>query len=540
MRQFIKTATFIAGSLWACQPGHAEADWTSKTPHFVFADSLQEQRQQLEDNPLLERFSLYRKKLLEDRYYPRYHFSSPEGKTNDPNGLSFWNGKWHLFFQGYPIDDPRQHWGHAISDDLIHWQDLPYAIYPNPEEKCYSGSVLIEADRALAMYHGVGAGSMIAVSSDPLLLNWEKVSGKAVIPFPEPGEPDPPYNIFDPCLWKEGDTYYALTAGARGARQSRTFYLHRSKDLINWEYLHPFLENDRFGLVGDDGACPYFWPIGDQHILIHFSHMSGSKYMLGQYDTERQKFVVTDGADFNFGASQFGAIHAPSAFPDGEGGIMVIFNMNEGLKRMGWDRIMTLPRRLTLRKDGFHNALNIEPAGDVASLRMEGVHIGKTALPANEEMVFQEIEGTSMEIHAVIAPVHSQTVELKVFRSPDNAEYTRIVCMRDRGWRNKGMRKPCVVSIDTSRSSLNGAVRSRPPETAQVELSGDEPLDLRIFIDQSVVEVFVNNRQALAVRAYPELLESTGFSIRAQGKDAQLLSLDAWQMRSIYKESEGL
>lgn len=506
----------------------------SKVPHESFGDTRVEQEAQLAEHPRLAYFRKAREELLEDPHYPRYHFTSPEGKTNDPNGLSFWNGQWHLFYQGYPREDPRQHWGHAVSDDLIHWRDLPYAIYPDPEEKCYSGSVFIEEDRAIAMYHGVGAGTMVATSSDPLLLNWEKVTGDAVIPLPGPGEPDPPYNIFDPCIWREGDTYYALTAGARGGKQSRTFYLHRSKDLAEWEYLHPFLENDRYGLVGDDGACPYFWPIGDKHILLHFSHMSGGKYMIGDYDTNRDKFVVTDGGDFNFGSSEPGGVHAPSAFPDGEGGVIAIFNMNQGMDTEGWDRVMTLPRRLRLREDYFHNPLTIEPAGDIESLRGEHVRVGPLDIPANSEIVLDGVQGNSMEIIARFEPQTRQTLELKILRSPDGEEYTHILCMRDRGWRIRKVRKPCVVTIDTSRSSTNGEVNLRPPETAMAELSGDEPLVLRIFIDRSVVEVFVNDRQCLATRVYPERPDSTGVSIRAQGDDARLLSLDAWQMKSIY------
>ena len=126
-----------------------------------------------------------------------------------------------------------------------------------------------------------------------------------MIPLPKPGEPRPPYNIFDPCIWKSGGMYYALTAGSLhdgpGGKPVRAEFLHRSKDLATWEYLHPFLEGDRYGIVGDDGACPYFWPIGDRHILLHYSHTSGGKYLLGDYDTKCDKFVVTYGSDFNFG-----------------------------------------------------------------------------------------------------------------------------------------------------------------------------------------------------------------------------------------------
>ena len=119
----------------------------------------------------------------------------------------------NLFYQAYPPEDPRQHWGHAISTDLIHWRDLPYAIYPHPERCCFSGSALAEDDRVIAMYHGTEVGNMVAVSDDPLLLNWEKVTGQAVIPFPAPGAPPHPYTVFDPCIWKQGDAYYALSGG---------------------------------------------------------------------------------------------------------------------------------------------------------------------------------------------------------------------------------------------------------------------------------------------------------------------------------------
>ena len=129
------------------------------------------------------------------------------------------------------------------------------------------------------------------------------------------------------------------------------------------------------------------------------------------------------------------------------------------------------------------------------------------------------------------------TVELNVLRSPGGREVTRILCMRDRGYRRGGM--PCVVSLDTSRSSLAADVRLRPPETAQVELGRQEPLELRVFVDRSVVEVFVNGRQCIAARVYPEHEDSIGVSFRAQGREATLTSLDAWQMKSIWQEKFG-
>jgi beta-fructofuranosidase len=507
---------------------NAKPDLTSKVPSYTFANTLEEQERQLKTNPLLLRFHASRKNLESDPHRPIYHYVNPEGRLNDPNGLSYWKGRWHLFCQAYPPEDPRQHWGHAVSDDLIRWRDLPLAIYPNPEKACYSGSTLVEEDRVIAMYHGVGAGTMVAVSSDPLLLNWRKVTGKAVIPIEKEGEPPLPYAVFDPCIWKKDGVYYALTAGVQkisGGKRVRAEFLFRSKDkdLEKWEYLHPFLENDYWGLVGDDGACPYFWPLGVKHILLHYSHMSGGKYMLGDYDTKRDKFVVTGGGRFNFGASGPAGVHAPSATPDGQGGVIAIFNMNPGKRTKGWNQIMSLPRRLTLTGT---DQLGIEPAGAVESLRGKHARVEKMTLPANQEVVLPNVSGNAVEIAAEIQPGDASVVELNVLRSPDREEVTRIQFFRNR--------EGSSISIDSSYSSILPDVRARLPETAPIAIAENEPLKLRIFIDRSVVEVFANGRQCVAVRVYPGRPDSVGVSLRSQGSDTVLTSLDAWQMANIY------
>ena len=200
-------------------------DYASRVPHYTFSDTLAEQEAELEANPLLRRMIASRKAKSGDPHRPFYHYVNPENMLNDPNGLCFWQGRWHLFYQGYPPEDPRVHWGHAVSDDLIHWRDLPYAIYPGPERDCYSGATLVEEDRVIAMYHGTQVGNMVAVSSDPLLLNWEKETGQPVIPIPEQGGSPQAYTVFDPCIWKKDGVYYALSAGTLvdepGGKRSR-------------------------------------------------------------------------------------------------------------------------------------------------------------------------------------------------------------------------------------------------------------------------------------------------------------------------------
>jgi beta-fructofuranosidase len=529
------------------------SDYASAVPRYAFADTLAEQEAQLAANPMLQRFAESRQTLAADPYRPAYHYVSPESTMNDPNGLCFWQGRWHLFYQGYPPEDPRQHWGHAVSDDLIHWRDLPYAIYPDPEYQCFSGATYVEQDRVIAIYHGTRVGNMVATSSDPLLLNWEKLTGQAVIPATGPGGSPLPYRVFDPCIWAKDGVYYSLSGGTLphkpSGKRTRADFLLRSEDLIHWEYLHPFVEGDRFTLVGDDGACPYFWPIGDgtptgeqRHILLFFSHMSGGQALLGDYDQVRDKFVVTAHAEFNFGAFGPGGVHAPSATPDGKGGVVVLFNMNPAKPTPGWNQIMTLPRRLTLIE---RDELGIEPAGDVESLRGAHQCVGPMTLPANQEVVLDGVRGNAIEIAAEIDTADAPMVELNVLRSQEKQEYTRIAFYRGRGyrdwerytgWERDKLRQATysLITIDSSYSSEQPDVLSRAPETGPVFLEPDEPLRLRVFVDKSVVEVFVNGRQCVAMRVYPGRKDSVGVSLRAQGRDARLVSLDAWQMNTIY------
>jgi beta-fructofuranosidase len=269
-------------------------------------------------------------------------------------------------------------------------------------------------------------------------------------------------------------------------------------------------------------------------MLLFFSHMSSGQYLLGDYDRKRDKFVATSHGRFNFGAVTPGGVHAPSASPDGHGGLIVIFNMNAGKPTPGWNQIMTLPRRLTLvgRDDPA-----VEPAGDAESLRGAHSHVDAMTLPANKEVLLEAISGNALEIAAEIDTMESPMVELNVLRSPNREEHTRIAFFRECGYGNRGHREGAtysLISIDASYASALPDVRSRAPETAPVMVEPGDTLTLRVFVDRSVVEVFVNGRQCVALRVYPGREDSVGVSLRSQGKDAELRSLDAWEMGNIY------
>ena len=526
----------------------------SVTPHEVFSNDLKTQEEELKNSPLMKRFAESRLKQAGDPYRPIYHFASPESMLNDPNGLCYFKGKWHMFYQAYPPDEfpkpiksdimkRRAHWGHAVSDDLIHWRDLPYAIYPGPGKMCYSGATLIEGDTVYAFYPGIGAGQMLAMSSDPLLLNWKKVTGK---PINSPRG--------DACIWKDGNSYYALLGNSR---------LQESKNLADWKSHGDILElpsNEKYSLslirktpnpllysmMRDNLSCPYFWPIGDKHMFLFFSHENGGQYYLGDYDKSRKKFKPYILGRFNHGKAKPGGVHAPSAYPDpnNQGELVNIFNINSGIPAVNWNQIMSIPHHYALNDD---KTLNIQPVKAVESLRTNHRHVGETEMKANEELVFESIQGKSMELSFEIDQAEARAIQISVFRSPNAEEKTTIT------FYNRALYTSSVSSIwhptdgqlvlDVTDSTTSSDVWLRPPEKAMLPLSSIEDsgqevgpyenLKLRIFIDKSVVEIFANEKLFMAGRVYPALENSTGVSIKATGRDAVLKSLEAWDMKAI-------
>lgn len=529
----------------------------------VFSETLERQEAELRENTQLMDFRRLRNELRNDPHRPIYHFVRPDGSLNDPNGLCFWEGRWHMFYQAL---DPCIHWGHAISDDMVYWRDLPYAITPKGDEHCFSGGTCVDEEnhRVIAAYYGYTGynpengykcGIVLATSSDPLLLNWTKVnSGQPVIPDRDapcwtppdapPVEGQKPYQVFDSYIWKEDGVYYLLTAGytpdpATG-RRFRQMYLFRCNDdgLTDWEFMKPFLENDRFREAGDDGACPYFVPIGDgKRILLHFSHRCAPKYLIGEYSSEAHEFVPFNGARLTSG---YGVMVAPSAFPCPDKSAAVIFNTMEQFPHDRWNGVMTLPRRLTLG-GAWGDELYQAPFADLSPLHKDHTELCGITLEEGKKYIPEGIGGNAFEMRLSLKPEGiPQTLEIEVLRSPGGEETTRITFFKRKG----GMyailpyTTDSVIMLDTGGSSADPNAMPLPPETAPVVMSVNDELDIRIFADKSIVEVFVNDKQCICQRVYPVRPDSTGVSLLARGCSGTVDKLDFWNMDSIYSYNE--
>ncbi|NQU42581.1 glycoside hydrolase family 32 protein [bacterium] len=523
--------------------------------------------QKLADNPELAFFKKTRAEMQKDPQYPKYHYLVPEHNSGDPNGLCYWQGNWHLFYQYRALNTPGLKervekglmkdptkvkpvlWGHAVSPDLVHWQDLPVALWPKVGNQCFSGSALVEDDRTLVIYHATGAGNQIVEANDPLLLDWKYIGkhpGQEVtIGFsPKDANGYPTYKVWDPFMFKDGDMYYSVVGAFMYYSSSgnvmgpnlgdhlrrATWWLFSSPDLIDWKCDGRMLENDPFTELGDDGSCTYLWPLGqDKHLLIFFSHRIGSQLMVGTFDKEKGKFIPTAHQYLNTGPAS--ASPAP-----GQPGNVIVTDVKggnyTGKGGGGWNGIFTLPRCCGL---GEFDQLTITPAGNTDSLRGEKTTIGglPLTLRTGEEEVLKGINGNALEISAEIDLGNSSLIEMNVLRSPDAREYTSIRLVRDGERYNRHGGQRWTLSIDTSHGWQKVGIGHKLPSRTEFLRFNDEPFRLRVFLDVSIIEVFVNDKAHLAERSYPMLPNSTGVSIRSDS-GGRLEQLQAWPMGTIY------
>ena len=497
----------------------------------------------IDHNTQTELFQRSRESLTGDPYRPVYHFSPPGADLHDTAGICWWEGKFHLF---YLLSTPNIKWGrgHAVSEDLVHWKDLSIA-----GSTIYGGTGQVWADKKrviLGYATNKHKDVSLATASDPLLQDWVAHPKNPVYtPTPPPNANPERFATADNYIWRENNTYYMTIRHYHHDPElpvlagNTALEICRSKSLENWESMGLLFDDGHFTEPGEDCACNSFLPLGNgKHLLIFFSHKRSSQYYVGRFDQDACRFHIENHGRMCYGPVSQGSLHAPSAFIDPSGRCIAVWNVTENRKQDGWEQLVSLPRSLSINKEGSVMSrhlypLLIEPIEELNALRSEQISFEKIKIAANSEFVLSGVEGQAMEIDAVIDPMESREVGLNILRSPEGEEQTTITLFNQKWRRNQEIRE---LGIDVSRTSLDPMVRARPPEIGRLYIEEDEPLRLRVFIDRSVVEVFANGRQCLTVRVYPSLRESRGVSVFTRGRDAKLVSLNAFRMRSIWPE----
>jgi beta-fructofuranosidase len=458
---------------------------------------------------------------LSDPLRPAFHLQPAHGWMNDPCGPIYWRGQYHMFYQYNPNAAVwgDMHWAHAVSPDMIHWKRLPIALAPTPDgpdaQGCFTGSAIVYNDRPHLLYTGVRTASpaeatindshnhfhesqCLALATDDTLRTWKKLP-QPVIPSPPPGMHVTGFR--DPAPWRDGDHFYTLI-GSGIAGVGGNVLLYRSRDLHSWEYLHPMLRGAGSGSHGanpvDSGEmweCPDFFPLGtgDKHVLI-YSTQGKTIWHSGTFDRATMLFHPE-----RAGQLDFGSYYAPKTQLDAHGnrilwGWLPETRPEAEYSRAGWSGMISLPRILTL--DG--NDLVMQPAPQIERLRSSS-NPNPGQLP-NTRQDFRCILQSGGEGKSLPYDISDAAGPLLEIRS-DKAQSPRTLRFGE-------------VSIEMPR-----------PLPAKA--------NFRIFIDNSVMEIFVDNRFCVTRRFYNRVPAQPVVTLTLAGQSS-VVNPQSFSLKSIW------
>lgn len=369
--------------------------------------------------------------LYTEPHRPRYHFSPPVQWMNDPNGMVYYEGEYHLFYQHYPDSNVwgPMHWGHAVSEDLVHWENQPIALYPDSLGYIFSGSAVVDHTNssglgsggqppliAIYTYHDVEAEragrddhqtQAIAYSNDKGR-SWTKYDGNPVIPN------DRPIRDFrDPKVtWDAEREQWVMALAA----QDRIMFW-RSTNLTDWDLLSEF----GMDLGGHGGVweCPDLFPLpvegsGETKWILLVSINPGgpnggsaTQYFVGDFDgttfTPDPTFLPEvqngEGVWIDYGRDNYAGVTF-SDIPENDGRRIFIGWMSNWLYAQEvpttvWRSAMTVPRSLTLHRLPIGYRVFSTPVRELDKLRGTASEIpsGATALTTNADGT-QEVDVT--------------------------------------------------------------------------------------------------------------------------------------------------
>ncbi|WP_254279734.1 GH32 C-terminal domain-containing protein [Haloarcula marina] len=458
---------------------------------------------------------------------PAYHFTPPANWLNDPNGLVQWDGTYHLFYQYNPAGPFHDtiHWGHATSEDLVHWEDEPIALAPDPggpdETGVWSGCFVDDDGTPSVLYTG-GAGRdqlpCLARATDDSLVEWEKSPANPLVEETPAGVDvldsiDWRGEFRDHCVWKEGETWYQLIgSGIDG--EGGAALLFESTDLVEWEYCRPLLTGD-WRKTGPMWECPELLRF-DDGALLHVSDYAKVAYFVGEYDEATHAFDPSDD-----GLLDHGVFYAPQSFEDDDGRTIMFGWLKEERDAeaqwdAGWSGAMSLPRVVSLTDEGTPEYSLPE---ELEALRETHHSFSDLTVSPDGPNPLADIESDTVEVKLTVDADNVGEFGLVLRETPDGEERTVVRCLAQ--YRS--------LVVDRSESSASDAVDDSPARMP-INLDDDGTFSLHLFLDRSVVELFANDAQALATRIYPTRADSTGLGLYAAEADVTVERLDVWEL----------
>jgi len=463
---------------------------------------------------------------------PLVHLPARIGWMNDPNGLSFYQGKYHLFYQYYPYDTKwgLMHWGHAVSSDLVHWEHLPAALAPDQPYDgygCFSGSAIVLPDgRHMLMYTGVrkidnNLDGSIEVRQTQCIafgdgMDYVKYEGNPVIDGGQLPEGFSHRDFRDPKIWMEPDGTFRCVLGAcddapREELSNGKILQYRSPDGIAWEFECVLAENNmRYGSMWE---CPDTFELDGKQVLLvspqdmlaeadEFASGNGTLAIIGHLDGATGMLVGEELHPIDYGIDFYATQTLLS--PDGRR-IMVAWMQNWDSISMGgnrpWFGQVTIPRELSVRNGRLYQ----QPVRELEDARENRV--------AYENVL---VEG-KVELEGISGRCVDLTVEVRPAEQDQPYHEFTIWFAQGEKFRSSVLFRPseCMLKINRKHSGLRRAVvKDRKCHLA----SYDGVLRLRIILDRFSAEVFVGEGEQTLTMTIPTDPVFGGISFFADGR----------------------
>lgn len=485
-------------------------------------------------------FGKDRKFLYQETRRPQFHFSTRRGWLGDANGLVFYAGEYHLFYQHTPPASAAAppvgaHWGHAFSRDLVHWQDLPVALYPDANGEIWSGSAVVDWNNTasfqtgdektlVAVYTAAPVNTLLTGKGQPYSQSlaysndrgrtWTKYQDNPVLPHIAGTNRDPRVFWYAPerkwvmVLYLDRVDYSKRSSDSEISKMTKigssisSYALFSSPDLKHWEM------TDQFH-IGSESECPDFFEIpldGNPKDTRWVAQGASGIYLVGAFDG--QKFKAESGPQHLQQGNAWFASQTFNDIPKSDGRRILIpwakslDDKNALYAGMPFSQMMGIPVELKLRSTGTGPSLLAYPVEEVKSLRTRSHKVRPQAIGVGADPL-EGIKGELLDIEATIEPAAATDIVFKV--------------------------RAATVTYNVKAQELSCAEQTAPFRMI------DGKIRLRMLVDRTSLEIFGNGGilyMSMGVFSPPGNI-SLGLSV--EGGSAQIDSLEVFELQSIWQ-----
>lgn len=466
-------------------------------------------------------------------YRPRFHFTPPSNWMNDPNGLVYFDGEYHLFYQYHPESTVwgPMHWGHAVSRDLVNWQHLPTALYPDEHGMIFSGSAVVDWNNTA----GFGKKALIAIFTYNINYKetqnlaystdkgrtWTKYAGNPVVPAPEPLS-----DCRDPKVFWHAD-HWVMALAAKD-----TILFFNSYDLKHWEMTGSFGGGygstagvwetpDLFQLPVDNGSETR-WVLTVGVGNGHIAGGSGTQYFIGNFDG--RTFTSENPKDTILWADYGADYYAPQSWSDEPNGRRLMLGWMSNwqyanlIPTASWRGMFSLIRELALIRTENDIRLIHKPIPEMQNLRSGHAHWRNEMIKPDTNLL-ADIRGKSLEMIA----------EFQITSDVDGFGFRVHTGQGEQTTLSYKVKDKQLLVDRTSSGQVDFKEGFAKIHSADLS-SINNAIRLHLFIDAASVEVFANEGLVVFSECIFPSEQSQGLELFVEGGDIRLNSLDVYQL----------